>query len=310
MSYPFQKRKFADFMKKSCFALTINDFHQYLASEKGLSLNTLLAYKKDIGLLASFLEQKKIEDFTNVSQEHIIVFLSDLKCKEYASSSIARIFISLKVFFLFLKREKLIYKSPAEFLESPKVWQLIPEVLSCSEVERLLEAPDIKVLSGIRDRAILEILYASGLRVSELCNLCIYDIDEESIRVIGKGNKERLIPIGKKAIAAIDAYLLKVRHLYESDKCKILFLNDKGKAIDRYYIWRMTKEYAKKCGISKKISPHTLRHSFATHLLENGADLRLIQEMLGHANISTTDRYTHISTKKLQEAFHKFHPHK
>jgi integrase/recombinase XerD len=180
--------------------------------------------------------------------------------------------------------------------------------MSASEVDQLLQAQDRDTYVGARDFAALQVMYASGLRVSELCSLNLFDINEESVRVKGKGGKERVIPIAKVAIGAVDQYLGKFRQQVEAEEEHALFLTGSGKRIDRVLIWNRIKYYAKKAQIQKNISPHTLRHSFATHLLENGADLRIIQEMLGHASIATTDRYTHISHKHLHEAFQAFHP--
>jgi len=220
----------------------------------------------------------------------------------YASSSISRAFIAIKVFFKFLKRESLVEKNPTLYLSSPRLWQLIPEVLSEEEIKRLLEAPDNPC-----DQAILELLYSSGLRVSELCDVSIYAIEDDFIRVKGKGNKERLVPVGKKALSAIEVYCKKFRDLIETEE-KTLFLTKKGKPFNRSMIWLMIKKYGKTAKINKTISPHTLRHSFATHLLDHGADLRVIQDLLGHSSISSTDRYTHISSKKMTAAFQTFHP--
>ncbi len=189
-------------------------------------------------------------------------------------------------------------------LESPKIWQLIPDILSLSEMECLLKQPNPDSAKGARDRAILEVLYASGLRVSELCQLKIEDVDDAYVKVNGKGGKEKVVPIGKKAIAAIDYYL----SFRDGTNQNALFISNKGKPIHRVGVWKMVKRYAMQAGIRKNIFPHTFRHSFATHLLDNGADLRVIQEMLGHASIDSTDRYTHISCKHLHEAFQKFHP--
>ncbi|MEI6531905.1 MAG: tyrosine-type recombinase/integrase, partial [Chlamydiota bacterium] len=182
------------------------------------------------------------------------------------------------------------------------LWQLIPEVLTYEEVTRLLEAS-----ADLRTKAILELLYASGLRVSELCSLSLYDVDESSVRVKGKGGKERLVPVGCKAIEAIDAYLNGPREAFSSEGEKHLFLSSRGKPLDRISLWRLIKKLGVQAGITKRISPHTLRHSFATHLLEGGADIRIIQDLLGHSNIQTTDRYTHISQKKVREAFYRCH---
>ncbi|MES2121189.1 MAG: tyrosine-type recombinase/integrase, partial [Chlamydiota bacterium] len=190
-------------------------------------------------------------------------------------------------------------------LDSPKMWQLIPEVLTVSEVNALLHAPNPEEFAGARDQAVLLVLYASGLRVSEVCGLNLQDVDDQVVRVKGKGGKERIVPIAQVATSAIDHYLVRFRK--ESD-FPALFVTEKNRRIDRTLVWKRVKFYAKAAGIQKSISPHTLRHSFATHLLENGADLRVIQEMLGHANIATTDRYTHISTQHLADAFNAFHP--
>jgi integrase/recombinase XerD len=188
------------------------------------------------------------------------------------------------------------------------MWQLIPEVLSVAEVDALLKAPDVATAAGARDRAVLQVIYACGLRVSEACGLNLQDVGDQIVRVRGKGGKERVVPIAKSAVEAIDDYLTRFRQEGERAKHPPLFVSEKGKRIDRILVWKRVKHYAEIAGIRKEISPHTLRHSFATHLLENGADLRVIQEMLGHSNIQTTDRYTHISQRHLAEAFEAFHP--
>jgi integrase/recombinase XerD len=286
----------------------IDDFVTYLASEKGLAKNTWQAYQNDLCSFCSFLETLAIRHFSLVQKEHFIAFLESLRQQQYASSSMCRILISIKVFFRFLKREKVIEKNPADLLDSPRVWQLIPEVLTISEVDRLLKTPDPNTFLGARDKAIFEVIYGSGLRVSEACGLNIHDVGEESVKVKGKGGKERIVPIARSVVKSIDDYLLHFRNLVSSKEENALFVSQKGKRVDRLTIWNRIRFYAKKAGLLKKISPHTLRHSFATHLLENGADLRVIQEMLGHAHIGTTDRYTHISQKHLSESFSSYHP--
>lgn len=278
----------------------IADFLIFLGSEKGLSPHTLEAYGRDLRGFAQFAQQKVEE----IAGEKIIAYFQTLKEKGIASSSLCRAMVSIKVFFRFLKREKIISANPTQFLESPKMWQLIPEVLNIEEVARFLEAPDREDPIGARDFALFQVMYASGLRVSEVCGLNTGDISDDQVRVKGKGGKERVVPIAASAVSAVDEYLVKFRK--EGDGA--LFLSSKGKRIDRVAVWERVKFYAKKAGISREISPHTLRHSFATHLLENGADLRVIQELLGHANIGTTDRYTHVSRKHLHTAFEKFHP--
>ncbi|MCH9609265.1 MAG: Tyrosine recombinase XerD [Chlamydiales bacterium] len=269
------------------------DFLAYLRTEKGLSQNTLLAYRHDLEAFSS----------DEVTQDTLYAHLSLMRKKRYASSTLARMIITCKVFVRFLIREGILDKKRALNVETPKLWQLIPEILTVEEVERLLAAPDSTTFVGARDKAILELLYASGLRVTELCTLKLHDLGDESLRILGKGNKERVVPVGKKAIAAVDNYLLNFNTTGET-----LFMTKKGKPIDRVLVWRMIKRYGKKAGIEKNISPHTLRHSFATHLLENGAELRVIQEMLGHASVATTDRYTQISSQFVQEAFRRHSP--
>ncbi len=281
------------------------DFLSYIASEKGLARNTVAAYRSDLELFFSVIS---IKDPLHVTDQEIISFLSYLKTQGYASSSICRFLVTIKVFFRFLVREKLMGSDPTFTLEKPKLWQLIPEVLTIEEVEALLKSPDPTTSSGARDRALLEVLYASGLRVSELCGLNLLDVDEHVVRVKGKGGKERIVPIGQVAIDAIDHYLTAFRTTAGSEKTTPLFATERGGRIDRVFVWKRVKFYAVKAGIGKPISPHTLRHSFATHLLENGADLRVIQEMLGHASVATTDRYTHLSQRHLTEAFEAFHP--
>jgi len=283
----------------------LKDFLSYLLAERGLAKNTIEAYQRDNEYFCQFLKEKGVFTFSSVGVHDLLDFLAVLKEKKHAPSSLCRMLISIKVFFRFLKKEKIVAESIAEHFESPKLWQLIPEVLSVEEVETLLNAPDLHSLQGARDKAILEVLYASGLRVSEVCALNLSDVDDACVRVKGKGGKERLVPIAAAAVKAIDHYLLEFR---KNDKEEALFLTSTGKRIDRVLIWKQVKRYAKQVGIQKEISPHTFRHSFATHLLENGADLRVIQEMLGHSHIATTDRYTHVSQSHLAQAFHAFHP--
>lgn len=285
----------------------ITDFIDYISSEKGLALNTLESYRRDLESFADFLKRRGQLSFVSANSDQIVAFMGALQNQGYASASICRSLIAIKVFYRFLLREGIVGTNIALYLESPKLWQLIPEVLTCEEVEQLLKQPDPLTFQGARDKAILEVLYASGIRVSELCSLDIYSIDDETLRVMGKGGKERMVPIGQEAVVAIDHYFA-FRDAYDSDKQQALFVNKRGHRIDRMSVWRMIKNYVKMAGINKNISPHTLRHSFATHLLDNGADLRIIQEMLGHASISSTERYTHISSFKLQNAFEAFHP--
>lgn len=285
----------------------IEDFVIYLASEKGLAQNTLEAYRRDGENFLFFLESYPISHWKQVEQQHLIDFLAWKKKNAFAPASISRALIALKVFFCFLKREQLVEQNVTLLLETPKIWQLIPEVLSLQEMNTLLKQPDVENLEGARDRAILEVLYATGIRVSELCQLKIQDVDDAFVRIKGKGGKERVLPIGKPAVQAID-YYFNFREKQTSQREEALFIGKNKKPLTRLLVWQMVKKYAQQANIKKTIFPHTFRHSFATHLLDNGADLRVIQELLGHANISSTDRYTHVSQKHLHEAFKKFHP--
>lgn len=295
-------------MQKECqLRPAVEDFLSYVASEKGLALNTIVAYRRDLSAFCAHLHREGVEDFAQVTQENIVHFLSYLAAHEYASASRCRALMAIKVFFRFLQRERMITVNVALYLESPKLWQLIPEVLSQQEIERLLAQPNPQTVEGARDQAVLEMLYGSGLRVSELCGLNIQDVDDVYVRVLGKGGKERLVPVGRKAIEALDHYLIHFRS-EQATESEALFLSEKGRRLSRVTVWQRIKLYGRQAGIQKNISPHTLRHSFATHLLDHGADLRIIQEMLGHSNIATTDRYTHVSQARLQQAFQSHHP--
>lgn len=280
------------------------DFSHYLAAEKGLSPHSISAYRHDVLLFKEFLQGKRLED---AKEEDALDFLVSLKDKQFAPSSIFRILMGVKAFYRFLKQEEVLEKNPFADLDSPKVGRKIPSVLTQKEIEDLLKGMDETTFEGVRDRAIIEVLYASGLRVTELCQLNVTDVGDVAVNVTGKGQKQRLVPIGKFALKSVDTYLALYRDKYGMPEEKALFVTKQGKRIERIYVWKRIKEYAKKAGIQKKISPHTFRHSFATHLLDGGADLRVIQEMLGHATIATTDRYTHVSQKHLKEAFIKFH---
>ncbi len=289
------------------FEIFICDFLDYLRSEKGLSPNTIEAYERDLRLFVSFLKGSFGTSFREASGESIYGFLAHLQKKDYASSSICRTLIAIKVFFRFLKKEGMISVDLGRYFETPKIWQLIPEVMTMEEVDQLLTQPKSDDFVGSRDRAMLELLYATGMRVSELCSLKIMDLSDSFVKVRGKGRKERLIPVGRRAIEAIDHYLIHFRVKAETSDAP-LFLSQKGNPIHRISVWSRIRAYARSAQIAKTISPHTLRHSFATHLLENGADLRLIQDMLGHEDIGTTDRYTHLANSHVKAAFKTFHP--
>jgi integrase/recombinase XerD len=286
----------------------VDDFAVYISSEKGLALNTIEAYERDVLRFIEDLKKQGLNHPNEIEEKHLIAHISVLKNAGYLESSQVRSLIAIKVFFRFLKREGILQQNISQFLASPKVWQNIPDVLSLDEVEKLLRAPNPVIESGALAKAVIELLYASGLRVSELTAIDLYDLGADAVKVKGKGNKERVVPVGKVALAAVDHYLLHFRSQYDSEKEKALFVSSRGKRLNRITVWSLIKKNAELAGIEKNVHPHTLRHSFATHLLDNGADLRIIQEMMGHADISSTDRYMHVSRSKIQESFDKFHP--
>ncbi len=287
----------------------IDQFINYLRLERGLADNTIQAYSRDLSRFARFLEERDLSPLT-VSRDQIIEYLSSLK-RSLSARSIARNISATRMFFRFLASEGHIRENPARLLETPRLSRKLPDVLSTDEVERLLARPDPSTPAGNRDRAMLELLYATGLRVSELISLTVLNVNLESgyIRTLGKGAKERLVPIGGKAIEAVRDYLLDGRsRMVRGANLPTLFLNFRGRPLTRQGFWKIIKQYGKTAGIEKEISPHTLRHSFASHLLEGGADLRAIQVMLGHEDISTTQIYTHVTRDKLRELHEKYHP--
>lgn len=297
--------------KMDQMTLQIADFKRYLLVEKGLSQNTINSYQRDINKLKVYLQQQKLTEFT---QDHFVIlnFLAALKAQKLANNTIVRLVSSLRKFYRFLLETAQISVDPMLQVDSPKRQQALPQILSQAEVTKLLDTPDTKTAIGIRDRAILEVLYATGLRVSELTHLKLDELHLSLglIQTLGKGDKERLLPIGDVAIKWIHRYLDASRptFLKPGQTAPILFLNHYGRPFTRQGIWKNLKKIVRAAGIRKDITPHTLRHSFATHLLENGADLRVVQELLGHADISTTQIYTHISQKHLREVYDRYHP--
>jgi len=296
----------------------IETFLNYISVERGLAKNTMLSYKDDLGFYMDFLQSRSINALSATSRNDITNFMLNQKDKGISSSSISRRLAAIKSFYRFLVREKLLKSDPTSLIDSPKLWKKIPETLSLNEVSALINSPDLRQTQGIRDKAILETLYATGMRVSEAGNLKIDNINMDIgfLRCIGKGNKERVIPLGKKAIVSLKRYLevsrpvllKEVPNLLNKKENEYLFLNRFGKKLSRQSIWKLLQRYGLSAGIKKHIKPHILRHSFATHLLERGADLRSVQEMLGHANISTTQIYTHINKDRLKSIHRMFHP--
>ena len=289
----------------------LDAFLNYLSVERGLSHNTIISYQEDINAYIGFLTASHIETFSLTKKNDITDFMLSQKDKGLSANSIARRLAAIKGFYRFLVRERILKADPSNLIDSPKLWKKIPQTLSANEVDALLSQPNIRSVQGIRDKAILETLYATGMRVSEAVNLKKdnVNLDVGFLRCIGKGNKERVIPVGKKAINSIKRYLKESRpQQLKNKESDSLFLNRFGKKISRQSLWKIIKRYAKEARIKKPIRPHILRHSFATHLLERGADLRSVQEMLGHADISTTQIYTHISKERLKAIHRMFHP--
>ena len=258
-----------------------------------------------------FLEQEKVPTLNSVTRKQILDFLIREKEAGLSLNSISRLFVSIKVFFRYLHQESLLVQNVTEPMDSPQVWQILPEVLSIREVDRLLAVPSGKTRYALRDKALLETFYATGLRVSELCGLTMEDIhfDAKYLHCLGKGQKERVVPFSETCSKALQDYIERARpEFIKEESTRYVFLTRQGKQFSRKSLWKLIKCYAHKAGITKCISPHALRHSFATHLLQNGAPLRFIQEMLGHADIATTQRYTHINRSRLKSIHEKYHP--
>lgn len=294
------------------FVEPLESFLVWLELERGLSKNTIQAYTRDLAQCAEFLcEKEGLNDWESVGPPHVSAWTSSLSRQGFARSSQARKLSALRMFSKHLVRENVRKDDVTELLDAPKLSRNLPDVLTREEVERLLNAPSSATPHGLRDRAILELFYSSGLRVSELCGILLQSInlDDGYVRVFGKGSKERISPIGGAAIKAVRDYLSGGRPRFVKDKTgSELFLSQQGRAISRKMVWVMIKDHARRAGIKKPIKPHLLRHSFATHLLEGGADLRAIQEMLGHADISTTQIYTSVQVARLADEHALYHP--
>jgi len=289
----------------------LDRFLDYLALERGLSENTRMAYAADLRSFLAFLGRRRVALLNQVRRADILAYLTEEKDRGLNTNSLARRLVALKMFFRFLQQEALLSRNVAEAMSSPRLWKLLPGTLSEKEVDALLAAPRRNRRLGLRDQAVLETFYGSGLRVSELAGLRLEDLhlDEGYLRCVGKGNKERVVPLGKKARDCIQPYLAELRpQLARQQETQTLYLTRQGKPFSRKGLWKMIKAYARVAGITKKVSPHTLRHSFASHLLAHGAPLRIIQEMLGHADIMTTQIYTHVDPSRLKSVHSQFHP--
>lgn len=289
----------------------INDYLHYLTIERGLSLNTRKSYERDLLQYLHYLEDEQITSWQDVDRYVVINYLEKMHDEKKASATVTRMITSLRRFHQFLRQERLTDHDPMQHIDTPKKVQKLPSTLSLTEVERLIETPDTTKNLGIRDRAILEVMYATGMRVSELVGLKLSDLHLSLglVQTLGKGDKERIIPLGDYAIQWLERYLDEARPLLVANPSEThVFVNHHGTGLSRQGIWKNLKQLVREAGINKEVTPHTLRHSFATHLLENGADLRTVQELLGHADISTTQIYTHITKKRMTDVYKQHFP--
>jgi integrase/recombinase XerD len=292
---------------------TIASFVVHVKVEKGLSPNTVSAYRRDLVKFDAFAKKRELS-LESVSRDDLVDFLTSLYREKLESRTVARHLVTLRNFFRFAQIHELITTDPSVNLESPKIRKSLPGYLRLEEVEKLLTQPDAKTWLGLRDRAMLEVLYSTGLRVSELVGLQVGDLDSKSgcLRCIGKGDKERIVPVGRKALAMVDKYMREARpELLRQAKAansQAVFVNRRGVALSRVGVWKILSAYGRRAGLRVALTPHMLRHSFATHLLEHGADLRSVQLMLGHADISTTQIYTHGVEERLKQIYKAHHP--
>ncbi len=288
----------------------LTEFLNFLRVERGLSNNTVQSYRYDLEKFKAYLDSKKIA-LKDASQTMILGYFNYQREQGRTPRTLARYLAAIRCFYHYLLQEYYIQADPTENLESPKPEKHLPRILSVGEVDLLLSQPNVGTVAGLRDKAMLELIYATGMRVSELLGLNTehVNLDAGFVRCFGKGSKERIIPVGEVALQYMREYLAKGRaKLRKNHGERALFLNRLGKRLTRQGFWKILKGYAKKAGIQKEITPHVLRHSFATHLLENGADLRVVQELLGHADVTTTQIYTHLSQRKLREVYERAHP--
>lgn len=289
---------------------SVQAFLDHLAVEAGLSAHTVVAYRRDLQPFHAFLKERK-RGLERIQAEDLVQYLLRRRRQGASSATVARNLVSIRMYLRFLASEGQIRENPAADLDSPKLWRRLPDVLKPEQVDRLLAAPEPDAANGLRDRALLETLYATGARISEALGLTMEGVNLEVgfLRVRGKGNKERLVPLGRKAKEAIARYLRDARpKLAAKRENAHLFLTKSGRPLDRINAFLLVRRYCRKAGIKQRVSPHSLRHSFATHLLQGGADLRAVQELLGHASISSTQIYTHVDQARVKELHRKFHP--
>lgn len=295
------------------FTYPIEDYIHFIQVERQLSHNTLESYRRDLESYARFLaEEQKLADYRSVERQHILLHLEALRNEGKSARTVARHISSIRSFHQFLLREKVTTTDPTVHLEMPQLEKKLPHVLTIQQIEALIEVPDLTTPQGYRDVAMFELLYGSGMRISELIELDLGDIHLTMgfVRVFGKGGKERIIPLGRGAVEAVSRYLKLARGelLGNAPTTDALFISRRGKRLTRQGCWKIIKQHAETANIQQNLTPHILRHSFATHLIENGADLRAVQEMLGHSDISTTQIYTHVSKTRLSEVYKQFHP--
>lgn len=291
-------------------------FEEYLVHlkiERDLAENSVKSYQRDIQKYIDFLEAEKIVDWNIIDRYDIVLFLQKMRENSKSTNSIIRMTSSLRQYHQYLRQEKVTEQDPMQYVDTPKKAEVLPKVLSLKEVESLLLAPEVETEIGLRDRAILEVMYATGLRISELVHLQMDELHLTMgfIQTVGKGDKERILPIGGEAVKWLNEYLIDARPIFESraaEESPYVFLNARGKGLSRQGVWKNLKKTVQIAGIKKNVTPHMLRHSFATHLLENGADLRIVQELLGHSDISTTQIYTHITKARMKDVYEQYHP--
>jgi integrase/recombinase XerD len=289
----------------------VDEYMNFLAVEKGVSLNTLEAYSRDLNKYVEFMQNRGIKTIEDITPDDVIACLGNLRKGGLMANSINRGLAAIRGFYKYLLRENIVDENPVANIELGRVWMRLPDTLSRAEMNLLLEQPEMKTLLGMRDKTMLELMYATGIRVSELISLTINSINWQVgyLVTMGKGGKERIVPIGKTAFDCLHQYVESIRpRLLKENMTSILFLNRSGKGLSRQGFWKIVKKYVNKTGLRKKVHPHTFRHSFATHLLEGGADLRSVQVMLGHTDISTTQIYTHVTRERLKDIHKKYHP--
>ena len=295
------------------FVDALNDYIHFIRVERQLADNTLASYKRDLlEYINHITDIQQLKSFDEVTRHHILLHLENLKMNGKTARTVSRHISSIRSFHQFLLREKVSSTDPTVHLELPVIEQKLPTILSIEEIERLIHTPDTSKPQGVRDIAILELLYGSGMRISELIELNLDDLHLTMgfVRVFGKGGKERIVPLGRSALQACSNYLNGARQklLGTNVQTEAFIINQRGKRLTRQGVWKLLKQHAEKANIQQQLTPHVLRHSFATHLIENGADLRAVQELLGHSDISTTQIYTHISKKRLSEVYKQYHP--